>query len=226
MGAFRKTIRGWRREISSGWQRINTFYRIVLSIMIAMILIYAARTYLLDPLQTEVLDKLESLESAGVPEAIPTREDDEEIQRELLRSENLERTLADWKRQSNEAIASREQLSRSALGEALSELDLALLNTGLRIQNATTVTFKQGEEPKNETTLQQRELRYQLLGSFPAIRQALDVLTRFPYPAEVRNIRIALVENPPAELLQSTGGAPLTLNFELIVYHHANDAAR
>jgi hypothetical protein len=90
MRAIRRALRQWKGELGAFWGRFNTFYRIVLGILLAMAIVYGARRFLLDERRTAVAELRKELADESVPGAVPTPEEDDEIQEAEITQENLE----------------------------------------------------------------------------------------------------------------------------------------
>ncbi|MDR2344873.1 MAG: hypothetical protein LBE18_02300 [Planctomycetaceae bacterium] len=77
--AIRRQLRIWYTDISSYLSKLKTFHRTALGIILAIVIIYAARVYLFDPLRAEIAELESAYNSSEPPNPLPTIESDEEI---------------------------------------------------------------------------------------------------------------------------------------------------
>ena len=75
--AVRRTLRSWRRDFLAFYMRFNTFYRIVIGIVLAMGIVAGSRHFLLDPKQREIRSVESRLTKETVPETVPSIETDD-----------------------------------------------------------------------------------------------------------------------------------------------------
>lgn len=211
---IRRALRGWKRELGAFWGRFNTFHRVVFGIVIAMLLVYGARHHLLDPLQKEVADARTELADAGVPDHVPTPEDDEEVQQARLKVENLRRSLEN-KKTELERDAKRSPYRLEA-GESDANDAILRLATdcGLRLQK------NEGPfDPELDAALPTSAYRYEMHGRFAALLAFLKAVEREPYLWRLRNVAIELLVAADGQTVLTAGGEPgLALRFELIVF--------
>jgi hypothetical protein len=182
--ALRRALREWKQEFLTVWLRLTAFHRIVLGIVLGMLLVYGARSSVLDPLQQELDDIRNNLEAKGVPAHVPRPEDDDDVQQETLRAENLQRSIDERLAE----LVTAEAGTRFDLSATHSDAEatlLALANRhGLRVQeNRAMEADKTGTVPASLSA-------YVLHGSFHALFAFLEAFPDEPLLWELRDIEI------------------------------------
>jgi hypothetical protein len=212
---IRRALREWKREFLAFWSKFSAFHRIVIAIILAMAIVYAARSRLFDPLQSELTATMVELDTRGVPLRIPDPHNDEVVQDERLRSENLRRsienhaaTLAVLEEESGLQLAAGRADANAALLEIAARHDLHVLKNSVLEAPAGNVVRSSAAE-------------YELLGSFKSVYAFLQEIERAPYLWELQELSISRTqaENPGA-----ADGDPalVRLRFTLIIHlYHA-----
>ncbi|MGI6496555.1 MAG: hypothetical protein ACOX5G_10810 [Kiritimatiellia bacterium] len=207
--AIRRALRQWKREFLAFWSRFTAFHRIVIGILLAMGVVFLARTRMLDPLERELAAVRKELADKGVPARVPSADADEEVQQELLRAENLRRSIEN---QMGE-LAAIEATTDLRLDAGKADAHAALLamagRHGLRVlKNAAA-------EPPAGGTIPVEASTYELAGRFASIYGFLDDVRRGPILWELRDLSIVLLDEG-----DRPGGAaapPLKLGFTLVL---------
>jgi hypothetical protein len=208
MRMVRRSLRQWKREFLAFWGRFTAFHRIVIGILLAMVLVFAARARLLDPLDHDLAALYKELADNGIPVQVPLAETDETILEEVLRAENLERSLENLGAQLDQA----EDATQYRLGASKADADSALLGLagrhGLRVlKNLTADAPTDGPVPAAASA-------YELAGRFAAIHGFLEAVSREPFLWELREVSIGLQDEAEAF---GGGAAPLlVLRFKLV----------
>jgi hypothetical protein len=232
MGQFTRTIKDWKDDVQGVWGRLKTFHRIALGIMLGMLMVYAARGKVLDPLQAELTKKREALDKKGVPIVVPSVEEgDSDIQETRIRLENLRETGAKWQQRMEQALRQRPQIDRANRSDVLSEFERLIVNSGMVLQNRSPypadAAQPEQQNPNREADAGNRGYplstwahQYELAGTFESVCKCLASLGKFPYPAHICRIEVQLVENA-TNAATTRGGEPLILlRFLLELYYH------
>ncbi|AKJ64836.1 hypothetical protein [Kiritimatiella glycovorans] len=217
MRALRRALRQWKREFLTFWQRFTAFHRIIIGIVLAMGVVIAARTKVLDPLDRELAAERKTLADKGVPVTVPAPADDPEIQEEELRAENLQRSLQDRAAE----LAEVEKTSAYRLDAGKADANAALLalagRHGLHVLKNTAV------ESPGDAPVPTVASAYELAGRFGAIYGFLDEARREPLLWELRDVSIGLLRES-----DGFGGAtapPLVLRFTLVLHLYGGGGA-
>jgi len=211
---IQRALQGWKNEFVTFWKRFNAFQRIVISIVLAMVLVYAARVNLLDPLRQEVEKVRKTLSDKDVPALVPPPEKDDEIQQDLLRVENFEKSI---EREGAERIKAEAKTSyRLNAGPADAQAALISLATrsGLRVhENRPVEVEKQGLIPHAAFAC---ELRGSL---FTSISRFLTAFSSEPYLWELDQISLELLDQKSTAPVSGSYQPPvLSLRFLLRFY--------
>lgn len=206
----RRALRQWKREFLAVWGRFTAFHRIVIGILLAMGLVYMARSRLLDPLDRELAGERRNLADKGVPAQVPTPGEDVEIQEERLRAENLKRSLENRSAE----LAAAEAATRLRLGAGKADASATLLalsgRHGLRVlKNASAEAPVGGTVPAAASV-------YELAGRFSAIFGFLEDVRREPLAWALRDVSVDLWHGQAAP---ETAPAPLLLLRFTLVLH-------
>jgi hypothetical protein len=209
MRAVRRAVRQWKREFLAFWGRFTAFHRIVIGILLAMGVVFGARSRMLDPLDRELAAERELLADKGVPARVPAPEEDEEIQEETLRAENLRRSLENRSAE----LAAIEASSPYRLDAGKADANAALLalagRHGLHVlKNASAPAAEGGPVPTASSA-------YELAGRFASIYGFLDDVRREPLLWKLRDVSIALANESDA--FGGSGAPPLVLRFTLVL---------
>ncbi|NCC52171.1 MAG: hypothetical protein EOM20_13270 [Spartobacteria bacterium] len=217
MRMIRRSARQWKKEFLSFWGRFSAFHRIVIGILLAMGIVYLARSRALDPLAEELEATRKELADKGRATPPPAPEQDEVIQEELLRVENLRRSLENR----GVELAGLEAGSAYRLDAGKADANAALLamagRRGLHVlKNAPVDLPEPGAVPAVA-------MAYELAGRFASIYGFLEDVRREPLLWELQGISISLLNETA-----SYGGAvapALVLHFTLVIYlYHGGDA--
>jgi len=71
MRTLRRALRQWKREFLAFWGRFTAFHRIVIGILLAMGIVFLARTRVIDPLERDLATEHKTLADKGVPARVP-----------------------------------------------------------------------------------------------------------------------------------------------------------
>ena len=207
---LRRTLRQWKRELLSFWGRFNAFHRIVIGILLAMGIVFAARTRMLDQLEHDLAAERKTLSDDNVPAHVPLPEHDETIQEETLRMENLCRSLEN--RAAELTHAEKTSCFRIEAGKA--DANAALLaiagRHGLHVlKNASTNVPHAGTTPSAASA-------YELAGRFPSIYKFLEDVQREPLLWELCDVSVALLNESDA--FNCSPAPPLVLRFIMVLH--------
>jgi hypothetical protein len=208
--ATRRALRQWKREFLSFWGRFTAFHRIVIGILLAMGVVFLARTRVLDPLDHELAAERETLVEKGVPVRVPSPADDEDIQEETLRTENLRRSLENRTAE----LAAIEASSVYRLDAGKADANASLLAIASR--HGVHVLKQTPTEAPTGGPLSMTASVYELAGRFPAIYGFLDDVRREPLLWELTDVSIALLKEGSSSTIVSV--PPLVLRFTLILH--------
>jgi hypothetical protein len=210
MRALRRALRQWKREFLTFWGRFTAFHRIVIGILLAMGIVFVARTRVLDPLDKKLADERKALADKGVPAHVPSPEDDEEIQEETLRAENLRRSLENRAAELKTVEASSPYRLDAGKADANAALLALAGRHGLHVLKNAPMPAAAGGPVATAASA------YELAGRFAAIYGFLDDVRREPILWELRDVSIA-----PANESDAFGGPatpPLVLRFTLVLH--------
>ncbi|MDR1053825.1 MAG: hypothetical protein LBL39_06580 [Planctomycetaceae bacterium] len=118
---IRRQLRIWYSDISGYWGRFRTFHRVALGIIFAIVIIFVARKYWLDPIRAEVMDLTDKYEKSEPPNPLPTIENDEDI---TLANEQIisrEKSTETKKREMETVAKSRPKITQQNKEAVLSE---------------------------------------------------------------------------------------------------------
>lgn len=203
---MRRALRQWKREFLAFWERFTAFHRIVIGILLAMGIVFVARARLLDPLERELAALLKDLDEKGVPALVPEPAQDETIQEDILRAENLRRSLETHAA----ALAAVEAANRHRIGAAKADGNATLL--GLAGRRKLRVRNNKPLEAPADGPVPAAASVCELAGTYSAIYGFLDDMYREPLLWELRDMSIGL---PDAGT--GPGTAPgLVLSFTLV----------
>lgn len=216
MRVIRRALRQWKREFSVFWGRFTAFHRIVIGMLLAMAIVFGARSRLLDPLEQTLAAERKALADKSVPARVPLPEQDEVIAEETLRAENLQRSIENLTGE----LAHLEAASHFRLDASKADANAALLalasQRGLHVLKNTTV------EPSPDGGVATVASRYELAGRFGGIYGFLDDMQRQPLLWQLRDVSIALLNEQDA----LSGGTPtLVLRFTLILHLYRGGGA-
>ena len=207
MRIVRRALRQWQREFLAFWGRFTAFHRIVIGIVLAMFVVFAVRTRVLDPMDRELAALQKELASKGVPVRVPAPEMDEVIQEETLRAENLGESLQRLGAELAQVEASSPFRLQAGKADGHSALRGLAGRRGLHVRkNAPAEAPTDGPVPAAAS-------EYELVGRFAAIHGFLDDMRREPLLWEMRDVSIDLLNGSAP----SGGAAPLlVLRFKLV----------
>jgi rhamnogalacturonyl hydrolase YesR len=207
---IRRALRQWRQEFSTFWGRFNTFRRMAIGIVVAMLMTYGGRRALLDKRVKEVKALAKELTSKGVPETVPDRSADEEVQNAELKAENLKASREQWGERVAQAKAGLLTASDPSGVDTVTTLDRILTRQQLIVHRRT-------EEPDDEKCpIPCSCHRYQTVGTFAGILGFLREASQLRALCRCEDLRI---EAPPGGDLESAATAEpqLRLSFRFTV---------
>lgn len=191
MRIVRRALRQWKREFLAFWGRFTAFHRIVMGIMLAMGIVFVARTRVLDPLESELEGLRKELSEKSIPSRIPEPEQDETVQEERLREESLVRSLENHEA----ALAETEAASLLRLDASWADANALLLDLAsqhkLRLKKTPAESPGDGPVPTAASACE-------LEGSYAAIYAFLDRMQREPLLWELRDVSIELLKSTDA----------------------------
>lgn len=198
----------------SVWQRLTAFHRIVIGIVVAMAIVYGARMRVLDPLTEDVAGLSERLRDAGAPSTIPSIEQDQDLQQEQLRSENLLSSIAELEKMLADLEDSAGIGRLGGMADAHAELLAIASRSRVRVRAKGSVNENRSE---SERVLGSS---YELSGSFPAIYAFLEGLRAAPLLWEIRKVELKLAQpiDGHSALEDQFGSPELNLNFQLLIH--------
>lgn len=210
MRMIRRALRQWSREFLTFWGRFTAFHRIVIGIVLAMGIVFGARSHLLDPLDRELAAKRKVLTDKGVTARVPPPEQDEDVQKETLRAENLRRSLENRATE----LASAEAASAYRLDARKADANAALLaltsRHGLHVlKNTSAPAPEEGPVPVAASA-------YELAGTFAAIYGFLEDMRREPLLWTLHDV--SLVLSNENDVFGISAAPPLVLRFTLILH--------
>jgi hypothetical protein len=240
MRLLRRAFRQWGREFLQFWGRFTAFHRIVIGIMLALVIVFTARSRLLDPLGRKVAAEHKTLADKSVSARVPLPEQDATIAEETLRSENLRRSIANL----GGELARAEAVSAFRLNASKADANAALLSLsgkrGLHVlknlplevvyspsaKTPVTNTASASKGGANTNRLFRVEMSpdssipvvasaYEMSGYFAAIYSFLEDAQREPLLWELRDVSITLLNEG-----ETVSGAvpPLLLRFTLVLH--------
>jgi hypothetical protein len=206
MRAIRRALRQWKGELGAFWGRFNTFYRIVLGILLAMAIVYGARRFLLDERRTAVAELHKELADESVPGAVPTPEEDDDIQEAEMTRENLKASLERERADTRAVIEERGTGGRADALDTIETLGRLIGRHGLIVKSAARVDCE-GEFP-----LPRICQSYELVGGFAGIHGFLREVDQLEAPCRLHRVAVALPTETDAPV-RAGQSAPLTLSF-------------
>jgi hypothetical protein len=217
MRALRRALRQWKREFLTFWGRFTAFHRMVIGILLAMGIVFLARTQVLDPLDRELAAERKMLADKGVPARVPAPEDDEDIQEETLRAENLQRSLENRTAELKAVEASSPYRLDAGKADANAALLALAGRHGLHVLKNAPMSAAEGGPVATAASA------YELAGRFAAIYGFLDDARREPLLWELRDVSIALANESDA--FGGSGAPPLVLRCTLVLHLYRGGGA-
>lgn len=210
MRYIRRTFRQWRDEFLAFWGKFNTFCRMVFGIILAMIMVVAARRNLLDARHKAVTSLGKELSKQSVPACVPAPGSDNEVQEAELLSESLQASVERERHETRTILAERRNGSQEHAREALEKLSRLMVKHGLLVQSATRC------EAQDEFPLPRFCQACVLTGDFNGIYGFLTEIAKAKSPCRIRNV-VLTSENPQLSEVPFTkkpGDLVLTFVFE------------
>ena len=127
MRYIRRTFRQWRDEFLAFWGRFSTFYRMVFGIILAMIMVVAARRNLLDARRKAVTSLEKELSKQSVPVFVPSPSSDNEVQEAELLAESLQASL-ERERHETRTVMEEQRNGSQEHAEALENLSRLIVS--------------------------------------------------------------------------------------------------
>ncbi len=216
---LQRAVQGWKKEFVMFWGRFNAFQRIVIGILLAMVLVYAARVKLLDPMRREVEKVHKTLEDEGVPAVIPTPERDDEIQQDLLRIENFEENIKEEAAEKGRAEAQTSYRLNAGPADAQAALIALATKSGLRVHENRSV------EVETQTRVPHAAFACELRGAlFTSIFRFLNAFSSEPYLWELDQISLELLDQKSTASVSGVYQPPvLSLRFLLRFYIYGKE---
>lgn len=209
MRPLRRAMRQWGREFLTFWGRFTAFHRIVIGIILAMGIVFGARSHLLDPRDRELAAKRKVLADKGIPAYVPSPELDEDVQKETLRAENLRRSLENRVAVLTEAEAVSDYRLTAGKADANAALLALASRHGLHVLKNT-----EAPEPV-AASVPVTASAYELAGTYPAIYSFLDDVQREPLLWRFRDLSLMLSNGSEG----TRAAAPvLVLRFTLVMH--------
>jgi hypothetical protein len=217
MRTFRRTLRQWKREFQSVWSRFTAFHRIVIGILLAMGVVFGARSRALDPLDRELSALRQELADKGIPAHLPLPAADGVVLEERVRAENLAQSLEHRARELERAEAA----ARFRLGAGHADATSALL--ALAGRHSLHVRRNVAVDPPPGGPVPMAASSYELAGRFPAIHRFLDDLRSEPLLWELRDVSIGLLNGRDA--FGGLASPTLLLRFTLVQHLYGGGPA-
>ena len=215
--AMRRAMREWKEEFSRNWQRLNTFMRIVLGVMLAMALVWGARRWVLDPLQQQLSILREENSVIDMPDGIIRPEVDIEVQENKLKAESLTVSLADAVKRVKEVAAHDDVVSLASKGEVLTAMAQLISRHHLLLRSHKEKVVDETIDPP---AVPVSHHMYCVTGSFQAIRSFLHALNAFGYLSWFDGFELQLMLDEQQRVLRVGGKACLQLNFDCTLYYY------
>jgi hypothetical protein len=225
MRTLRRALRQWKREFLAFWGRFTAFHRIVIGILLAMGIVFLARTRVIDPLERDLATERKTLADKGVPARVPAPEEDEDIQEETLRAENLQRSLKKRTAELKAAEASSPYRLDAGKADASAALLALAGRHGLHVLKNAPTAAEAGPVPTaaEASPVPTAAAAYELAGRFASIYGFLDDARREPLLWELRDVSIALANESDA--FGGSGAPPLVLRFTLVLHLYRGGGA-
>jgi hypothetical protein len=219
MRTLRRALRQWKREFLAFWGRFTAFHRIVIGILLAMGIVFLARTRVIDPLERDLATEHKTLADKGVPARVPAPEEDEDIQEETLRAENLQRSLKKRTAELKAAEASSPYRLDAGKADASAALLALAGRHGLHVRKNAAAPAAAGDPVPTATAAS----AYELAGRFASIYGFLNDVRREPLLWELRDVSIALANESDA--FGGSAAPPLLLRFTLVLHLYRGGGA-
>lgn len=215
--AVRRALREWKAEFSRNWQRLNTFMRIVLGVIIAMGLVWAARRWVLDPQQDQLTQIRKDNSVIDMPDGIIRPENDVEIQDNELKIENLKKSLTASKDKVQSVAVSANIVAPTAKGEVLTEMSQLIARCRLLLRSHNEI------QPEDETVspVPVSHHAYSITGPFNSIRTFIHELNRFRYLSSFDSFDIQVLQDDEHGIRRINGQICLQLNFVCTQYYYS-----
>ena len=214
--AVRRALREWKEEFGRHWRRLNTFMRMIVGIVFSMLLIWAVRTRLLDPLQQQLTGIREANKIIDMPYGIIPPDHDPEVQENRLRAESLQQSLEQARRRVSETAAHMHVVAPARKGEVLNALDELITRHGLLLRNRREI-----QPDDNNTPIPVSMHTYALTGSFRKIHDFLRDLARFPHLSLFKDFELKVMMDENGYPRRLSGGAIcLQLDFLCTLYYY------
>jgi predicted metal-binding transcription factor (methanogenesis marker protein 9) len=210
MRYIRRTFRQWRDEFLAFWGKFNTFYRMVFGIILAMIMVVAARRNLLDARRKAVTSLEKELSKQSVPVFVPSPSSDNEVQEAELLAESLQASLERERHETRAVMEERRNGSQEHAREALENLGRLIVKHRLMVQSATRC------EAQDEFPLPRLCQACVLTGDFNGIYGFLTEIAKAKSPCRIRDV-VLTSENPQLNeehFTKKPGDLVLTFVFE------------
>ncbi len=240
MGQLKRTLRSWKTDIDSAWGRLKVFHRVAMAIILAMGMIYIARTKLLDPLQKTVTETYKDMDKRGIPQVVPTIEEDDEVDKLRLQVESLLGSSTTWREKMEKALENRPQINLSNRSGVVSEFERLVTKSGLTIINRSEIGESETGAPNTKTpktnagTQQENpadksrgdmpldvlKYQYKLRGGFSSIQRFLKEVDKFAYPASLCCLGFTLAEEGEGAYVYQTSARQILMSFHLELYYH------
>lgn len=211
--AMRRALREWKEEFNSNWAKLNTFMRMVLGIVIAMLIIWSGRRWVLDPLQGELTKAIEQNEAVDIPAGVTTTAQDPDVIELQLKEENLNKSLKKAQGDVQEAAKGDGVVSQEKEVNVLSALNSLIDENGLLLQN-------RAELEEDETLpMPTSHHCYTVIGTFSGMYDFLHTLDQFPYLSGFNAIELSIATDSSGLPRRMSNQSILKLNFESTLYY-------
>ncbi len=169
------------------WSRLSAFRRSCVGLSVAVLMAYVVIHFKVRPLQQQRLDLERTLESRGVPIAVPRPADDNDLQETLLKIESLEDSLQRTRHLTTQTIAETGAASQREEGRVVGVFDKLVLENGLDLLNRKRNACKDADIIRG---LAITEYTCVLAGSFEQTRAFLQSLGTFNYPCHIAKLSV------------------------------------
>lgn len=210
---IRRALRQWKTEFAAFWGRFTTFHRVSLAILLAIGMVYGSRRYTFDQRRAEIDTRRKELQRQNVPAHVPTPEEDEEVQQNLLRAEGLGESLAQFREEVAMAATARGQIGYTQALEAVAALDAAIARHGLAVRK------RNRKESEEAGPLRHILHTYEVMGSFAGIHSFLHGLEAMPQLCRVADLHLAPAENQDGSPLLRGAQPQVILTFSFASYY-------
>jgi len=208
MRQFRRSLRQWKGELGTFWRRFSTFYRLVLAILLAMIIVYGARRQILDQRRAALVALRKELADQNVPLVVPSPKGDDQVLESELQAENL------WESLEHEREMTRKALDRQRIGGRTQALETIEKLSRLIVRHRLVVRTAARIDCADELPVPRVCQSYHLVGNFAGIHGFLREVTDIGTPCQLRRVAVTLDEGsaPGSQAAQ----APLALTFDFV----------